>query len=216
MAEVERFLAELPRRFDDFPRSELPRDERFAAVLEAVPGLACANNLALVNAAVSCLERGESYVEVGSFRGTSLISALLGNDDADAVAIDDFSLRDGSRAQLEANLARFGLAERPEIVEGDAFALLRDGALAGRRVGVYYYDAGHSYEQQLDGLRLVEPYLAERALLLVDDSDWDRVERAIADYLAEQPRARELLRLEGKDRGQPWWWEGVTALGWNA
>lgn len=216
MADVERFLAELPRRFDDFPRSELPRDERFAAVLEAVPGLARANNLALVNAAVSCLEPGESYVEVGSFRGTSLISALLGNDDADAIAIDDFSLRDGSRAQLEANLARFGLAGRPEIVEGDAFALMRGDALAGRRIGVYYYDAGHSYEQQLDGLRLVEPYLSERALLLVDDSDWDRVAHAIADHLAEQPKARELLRIDGKDRGQPWWWEGVTVLAWNA
>lgn len=215
MADAERFLAELPRRFDEFPHSELPRDGRFAEVLEAVPGLARPNNLALLDVAVSCLEAGESYVEVGSFRGTSLIAALLGNAAADAVAIDDFSLRDGSRAQLGENLERFGLRGRPTILEGDAFDLLRSGALGGRNVGVYYYDAGHEYEQQLEGLRLVEPHLASRALLIVDDSDWEQVERAIGDYLAGQPKARELLRLDGKDRGRPWWWEGVTVLEWR-
>src|SRR2546428_891484 len=97
---------------------------------------------------------------------------------------------EGSREQLERNLQRFG--GHATILERDAFELLRNGALEGRRVGVYYYDAAHDYESQLEGLRLVEPYLADRALLIVDDSDWERVQRAIADYLAEQPRAREL------------------------
>src|SRR5919204_3883067 len=208
---VDEFLNDLPTLWDDFPRSETPRDGRFAEVLEAVPGLARANNLALLNAAVRHLEPGESYVEVGSYRGTSLISALLGND-AHAVAIDDFSLGDGSRERLDANLARFGLAGRPRILEGDAFALLHDGALAGTRVGVYYYDAAHGYEQQLDGLRLVEPYLAPHALLVVDDTDWDRVARATRDYLAAQPRARLLFSIRGKDGGMPWWWEGVQVF----
>ena len=120
---------------------------------------------------------------------------------------------EGSRERLEQNLARFG--GHAEILEGDAFELLRGGALEGRRVGVYYYDAAHDYESQLEGLRLIEPYLAERALLIVDDSDWERVDRAIADYLAEQPRARELARLGGKDRGHPEWWEGVSIIAWS-
>jgi hypothetical protein len=45
--DVERFLRDLPLLFDDFPRSERPRDPRFAEILEAVPGLAEPNNLAL-------------------------------------------------------------------------------------------------------------------------------------------------------------------------
>jgi len=43
------FLERLHAAFDDFPESELPRDVRFAEILEAVPGLARANNLALLN-----------------------------------------------------------------------------------------------------------------------------------------------------------------------
>lgn len=213
--DVGRFLDELPRSFDEFPRSELPRDPRFADVLDAVPGLAKPNNLALLNLAVSLLPAGESYVEVGTFRGTSLISALLGNDGTDAVAIDDFSFRDGSRDELEANLERFGLAGRAAVLEGDAFRLIPEGRLGDRRVGVYYYDAGHSYEQQLEGLRMVEPWLADEALLIVDDSDWEQVGRATGDYLAAQPRADLVLAIDGKDRGQPWWWEGMHLIHWT-
>jgi protein O-GlcNAc transferase len=209
-----RFAEELPGLFDDFPRSLRPRDRRFAAVLDAVPGLACENNLALLNLAAARLDTGESYVEVGSFRGTSLVAAMLGNE-GDFVAIDDFSFRDASRQQLEANLARFGLDGRPTILEGDAFELLRGDALDGRRAAVYYYDAAHTYEQQLDGLLLAEPHLAEHALLIVDDTDWDYVAAATRDYLARQPRARLLVDVGGKDEGQPWWWFGVQVVAWT-
>jgi predicted O-methyltransferase YrrM len=210
-----RFARELPALFEDFPASPEPRGRRFDDVLEAVPGLARENNLALVNLAASLVPAGESYVEIGTFRGTSLISALRGNDGLDAVAIDDFSFRDGSRDQLDANLARFGLGGRPAIVEGDFEEVLRSDALGGRRVGVYYYDAGHTYEQQLAGLRLIEPHLADEALVIVDDSDWERVERADRDYLESQPRARLLLEIPGDDKGFPHWWEGVHVIAWD-
>jgi precorrin-6B methylase 2 len=211
--DVDRFLREVPAQFDDFPRSVLPRDARYAEVLEAVPGLAQANNLALLNVAASCLDEGEAYVEVGTYHGTSLIAAMLGNVGA-FVALDNWSMGDGSREQLDVNLARFELTGA-EIIEGDAFETLRGGALEGRTIGVYYYDNGHEYEQQLDGMRLIEPYLASPALVIVDDTDWERVERAVDDYLEQQPRATEILSIDGKDRGAPQWWEGMRVLRWD-
>jgi len=211
---IEAFLAQLSEEFDDFPHSERPRDLRFAEVLEAVPGLAQPNNLALLNVAARCLDEGESYVEVGTYRGTSLIAAMIGND-GDFVALDNWSMGEGSGEQLELNLARFGLSGRPDLLEGDAFETLRSGALEGRTVGVYYYDNGHEYEQQLDGMRLIEPYLASPALVIVDDTDWERVERAVDDYLEQQPRATEILEIDGKDRGHPEWWEGMRIVRWD-
>jgi predicted O-methyltransferase YrrM len=213
--DVERFLETLPELWDDFPRSEQPRDGRFAEVLETVRGLARPNNLALLNHAVRHLGAGEAYAEAGTFHGTSLIGVMLGNEGREFVAIDDFSLGDGTREELDANLRRFGLEGVPTVLEGDVFDLLRDGALAGRRVGVWYYDAAHGYEQTLNGLRLVEPHLAPRSLLIVDDTDWDRVAAATRDYVAAQPRARVLLELPGKDRGASHWWEGVQVLAWE-
>jgi protein O-GlcNAc transferase len=212
--DVARFARELPALFEDFPASEHPRDRHLAPVLEAVPGLARENNLALLNLAVSCLDAGESYAEAGSFRGTSLIGAALGNQ-ADLVAIDDFSKADADQSELRENLARFGVLG-VTILEGDVFELLRGDSLAGKRIGVWYYDAGHAYEQQLDGLRLVEPYLADRALLIVDDSDWEQVGAATRDYLAGQPKARLLFDVPGKEKGLPWWWEGMHVIAWKA
>jgi protein O-GlcNAc transferase len=215
MPKAENLLRELNELFDDAQAADEPRDERFAKVLAAVPGLARANNLALLNAAARCVGPHEIYVEVGAFRGSSLIGAMLGNDDAEFLAIDDFSRGGSSREELEANLARFGLAERVTILEGDAFEILRSGDLADRRIGVYYYDAAHTYEEQLEGLLLAEPYLADEALLIVDDTDWDFVDAAVRDYDAQRPNVRSVLRQSGKDRGHPAWWEGVEVLEWR-
>ena len=207
--DVERFEQELPRLFERFPESPLPRDRRFEEVLEAVPGLARENNLALLNLAAGLLGPGESYVEVGSYRGTSLVAAMLGND-GEFVAIDDFSFDEATQAGLEASLERFGL-EGATILAGDAFELLEKGALEGRSVGVYYYDAAHDYESQLRGLQLVEPHLAREALLVVDDSDWDEVRHATADYLNGQAKAELIFDIAGSGG----WWEGMQVLAWR-
>jgi predicted O-methyltransferase YrrM len=210
----ERFLRELPALFEDFPRSEHPLDRRFAPAADEVENLAKENNLALLNHAASCLEGDEAYVEVGVYHGASLIAAMLGNEDRRFIGIDGFTFRDASLEKVEANLAHFGL-RRPELVVGDVFELVPGGALDGTPVGVWYYDAAHSYEAQLEGLRIAEPHLVPGALMIVDDTDWEQVDRAMDDYLIAQPRARRLLTLDGKDRGAPQWWEGMQVLVWD-
>jgi protein O-GlcNAc transferase len=212
---AERFLEELPQLFEDFPRSEHPLDRRFAPVIERVENLASENVLALLNLAASCLDPGETYVEVGVYHGASLIAVTMGNEDKDLVGVDVFEFRDASLEKVHANFAAFGL-EPPEILIGDVFELVPRGALDGRRVGVWYYDAAHDYDSQVQGLRIAEPLLAPGALVIVDDTDWERVERAMADYLATQPRAARILTLGGKDRGSPHWWEGMQVLRWGA
>jgi protein O-GlcNAc transferase len=219
--DVERFVAELPGLFEDFPRSPHPKGPRFDDVIAGVPNLAEENVLALLNLAASLLAPGESYVEVGSYYGASLIGAMRGND-GDFVAIDRFQfgplevkgveIPAASRHGLEARLREFG-AEHATILEGDAFEVIEGGALGDRRVGVYYYDGAHDYDSQMRGLRVVEPWLADEALLVVDDLDWESVGRATRDYLAAEPRAELLFDIPGGDRGHPQWWDGVAVLG---
>lgn len=220
----DRFARDLTALFEEFPRSKHPLVQRFEDIVTGIPNLAEENTLAVVNLAAGLLDPGESYVEAGTFMGASLIAAARDNEDKDLVAMDDFSfpaievrgrmLPPASRSALEANLERFGV-RNATILEGDALELLRNGALSDRRVGAYYYDASHSYEHQLEGLRLVEPSLADRAVLIVDDSDWEDVARATRDYLASQPRARLLLEIGGEAHDQPWWWDGVMILAWE-
>jgi protein O-GlcNAc transferase len=211
---AERFLRELPALFEDYPRSEHPRDRRLQPVAEEVENLARENNLALLNLAASLLGAGEAYVEVGVYHGASLIASMLGNEDRQFVGIDSFGFRDANLETVEENLDRFGLP-RPELVVGDAFELVPAGALDGIAVGVWYYDGAHDYDSQVQGLRIAEPLLVRGALLIVDDTDWQNVARAMDDYLAQQPRAERILTIDGKSRGAPQWWEGMQVLRWR-
>jgi predicted O-methyltransferase YrrM len=226
--ESSRFCRELPQLFDDFPNSDRPIGRRFDDIVTGVPALAHENNLALLNFAASLLEPGECYVEVGAYLGASLIAAARGNDEHEFVTVDRFGfgplelpewdrpyLPRSTRALLDENLARFG-AERATVIEGDAFAMVEGGALGDRRVGVYFYDADHSYEAELAGLRLIEPWLADEAVLIADNADDETVARALATYLAEQPRAQLLLDIPGKGRGRPYWWGGVQVIEWRS
>ena len=211
---ADRFLDELPALFEDFPRSEHPLDRRFKPVADGVTNLASENTLALLNLAASLLGPDEAYVEVGVYHGASLIASMLGNEDKRFVGIDTFGFRDASVERVEANLERFGLP-RPEILVGDAFELVPAGAIEERSVGVWYYDAAHDFDSQVRGLRIAEPLLVPGALVIVDDTDWSKVERAMDAYLAEQPRASRILTIDGKTRGQPQWWEGMQVLRWG-
>jgi predicted O-methyltransferase YrrM len=217
--DADRFLRELPELFDDFPGSEHPRDRRFQPVVDTVENLASENVLALLNFAASLLEPDEAYVEVGVYHGASLIASMLGNDGKRFVGIDSFGFRDASLEKVQTNLERFGVLSsdqaRPEILVGDAFELVPGGALDGTQIGLWYYDAAHDYDSQVEGLQMAEPLLAPGALMIVDDTDWEDVERAMNDYVAAQPRAERILTVEGKSRGYPQWWEGMQVLRWD-
>src|SRR4029453_2085505 len=110
--DLEAFQAALPELFDGDLRAGHPADRRFRAVLADVPGLATESKLAPLNPAPPHLEEGEASLEVGSFKGLSLIGAMLGNPGRRFYAIEnflEFNL-DGelARPELEANLARWG------------------------------------------------------------------------------------------------------------
>ena len=62
-------------------------------VQQNVQGMTTPSNMHMINLAVQCLGPNEYYLEVGTWRGKTMISALLGND-ALGLAIDNDSMND--------------------------------------------------------------------------------------------------------------------------
>jgi predicted O-methyltransferase YrrM len=210
--DLEAFQGGLAGLFGGDLRADHPVDRRFAAVLADVPGMATENKLALLNLAAAHLEPGEAYLEVGSFKGLSLIGAMLGNTGRRFYAIENFLEfnPDGrARAELEANLARWVLPDRARLLEGDCFALLRRGAALGEPVGVYFYDGAHGRLPHHLALGVAEPWLADRALVVIDDASWPIVARATDRYVAAHPGYRLLFDLAAEHEEDPRWWNGV-------
>jgi len=211
--DLEAFQAALPALFAGDLGADHPVDRRFRDVVSDVPGMATESKLALLNLAAAHLGPGEAYLEVGSFKGLSLIGAMLGNQRQRFYAIEnflEFNLDgDATRAELLDNLARWVDPRRVELLEGDCFDLLRRASPLREPVGVYFYDGAHGRLPHYLALGIAEPWLAERALVVVDDASWPIVRRATERYLAAHPGYRLLFDLPAEREEDPRWWNGV-------
>jgi hypothetical protein len=169
----------------------------------------------LLALAVSCLAEGECYLEVGTYQGKTLVSALLGNPQTQAYACDNFSeaWRDNTPATLEANLRQFRLESRVKFFNADFHAVMNERNIH-RPVGVYLYDAAHDLANQIDAIRLAEPILADPALVIVDDwrfeSDSPSYAKAGTWSAIEESRNQWKLLYELPAR-----WNGDRAMWWN-
>lgn len=204
------FLRSLPEIWDGDPQSaDHPRDRRFGTVLEQVRGMATENKLALLNAAAAQLGPGEIYLEVGTWAGCSVIGAALGNTGR-FVAVDDFSQFGGPEDECRQNVASFGL-DHVEVVNRSVWDYFAAGEVPGP-VGVYFYDGGHTYEDQYRALVEAERFLADEALVIVDDTAWAEVSSANADATRYWPQFRLVADFASPYNSEPRWWNGIEVF----
>lgn len=213
---IQGFLRDLWQEFDHNPyESRFPRARVPKHILDSVEGMATESKLRLLNLAASHLEDDEIYLEVGCYLGLSLIGAMLGNDSHRFIGIDNFSEFGGKEQLLLENIKRFASEPDFEFINGDGLALLANkGLLTDRRIGVYFYDAMHRYSDQYRALANVEHLLADRSLIIVDDTDAPRVRAANFDYLQLHPRFRLLAEFRGGEEN-PGWWNGIHLIDYD-
>lgn len=187
-----------------------------------VAGMLSIKKQQLLNLAFSMLPEGEAYLEVGTYMGKSLLSAMIGNPERPVYAVDNFSqFEENSFAVLKGNLEHYGLFHRVNFCNGDFREIFNPGILR-EPIGLYFYDGGHDFESQYLGIKLVEPFLADEALILVDD--W-RLAPDSGSYAKDgtllaagesEHRMKLLYELPARyngDRGL--WWNGVGVLSYR-
>ncbi len=217
--DISTFQQRLPALYGGDLYAEHPVDRRFRELMDDVPGMASENKLALLNLAASLLDSGETYLEVGSFKGLSIIAAMLGNPEPRFVAVESFREfgvdREETGAELLANLERWGVRDRLTVHEEDCFRLFGKPGLLEGPVGAYFYDGFHGSMAQYLAMGMVEPILADRALVIVDDASWPVVARATARFVRGHPRFRLLYDLQSERDFDPKWWCGVKVYAYD-
>jgi predicted O-methyltransferase YrrM len=172
----------------------------------------------LLDLAVSLMTDDELYLEVGSYRGRSLVGAGTGTPGRRAVAVESFAEfgvdPDESLRAVRQTLRDHGCADQVDLVVGDAFRVLGPGLAAGP-VGVYFYDGAHSRVAQHLGLAMAEPLLADRALVVVDDASWPQVASATQRYLRRHPGYQVLFEIRADEDFDPRWCNGLLVLAWQ-
>ena len=186
--------------------------------LKCVDGMNSENIRFLINEIVRKFAKNGVYLEVGTYRGSSLISAALFNPSTRCIGIDNFSQFDPENSNkkcLMNNLKKF-----PELKNIEFYGHSYEKVLKtlfdkekNLKVDVYYYDGHHSYDDQISGLRAVLPYLSEKCIIIVDDFNWDFVEKANRDFLLENSNFKSLFKMRTLKDGSPDWWNGIEIIG---
>jgi protein O-GlcNAc transferase len=193
-------------------RSTHPADRSLAHILTEIPGMATENKLRLLNCAVASLDAGEVYVEVGCYKGASLVGAAASNPQARIFACDNFSQFDGAADALRRTLDAHTAPGQVTFHDMDFRAFLAAAPWTPARIGAYFYDGGHSFADQYDGVALAIPHLADDAVVIIDDTN-KRAARSANNLVASAiPGFRLVLDLRTPRNHSPTWWNGVQVF----
>ncbi|MBS0206644.1 MAG: glycosyltransferase [Planctomycetes bacterium] len=159
-----------------------------------------------------CNLQAENYLEVGSWRGSTLVAAA--GTATRLTAIDNFSqFDDGTvEASLRANVDRFAPG-RVNVITESLFTV--DSLRLPTDVDVCFYDGDHDAEKTRQAIIRLFPCLAMESILLVDDTNFPGVVEATRSALAECGADivfQQILPANGNGDIAQWWnglWVGV-------
>lgn len=152
------------------------------------------------------------YLEIGTYHGSSSISALYKNK-VDAVFIDNWSLFNGNKGIFEEAISRYSNEEnKVEVIDNDCWKV--DVSEMNKKFNVYLYDGGHEYEDHYKAISKYYTTLGENCIVLIDDWNWEQVRRgtfdAIRDMNIKIKFKYEIFTPEPHyELGITNWWNGI-------
>ena len=162
---------------------------------------------AIINRAVAQMSVGHAYLNVGVWHGFSLLSGMAQNQNKICIGVDDFSCKDAPRNSF---LKRFERARGASHVFHEVDFREYLARQHKEPLGVYLFDGASTYEDQLAGLTLAEPYFAKGCIVLVDDTNWPQVREANLEFIKKSAfEYRMLLDVQTPRTGHPPFWNGV-------
>ncbi len=165
---------------------------------------------AIINEAVAGMSSENTFVNVGIWHGFSFLSALINNPGKICVGVDNFSEFGGPKEHF---MPRFERLKSTNHFFYDMDYLDYFAQIHKRQIGFYFYDGNHSYSNQLQGLKVAEPFFSPECLILVDDTNWDEPYRATFDFMNQSPNSyRTLLDVRTRHNCHPTFWNGVLVI----
>lgn len=166
---------------------------------------------AIINYAVSLMSIEHTYTNIGVWNGFTLMSGMICNNDKVCIGIDNFSqFGDPKGAFLTEFRSR--RSERHVFYEMDYRQYFNLGSISP--IGVYMYDGDHDYIHQRDGLLLAEPFFADGAIIIVDDTNWEGPRRAVYEFISGSRGRHYEIVFDAKTshEAHPTFWNGVMLL----
>lgn len=175
-------------------------------------------------------EETRCYVEIGVFRGLSLISVAKAAPQLACFGVDSFQPIDDEQNEdneqlVRDRIARLG-ATNAELIKADyedALTRFDNAEGAGRKIGLLFVDGPHDYRSQVVCLLFAKRLLAPDCVIVVDDSNYNHVRQANRDFLLSHPDFKLAFEAytdqhpanqssEERVDAEAGWWNGVNIL----
>ncbi len=115
-----------------------------------------------------CQNLDINYLEVGSFQGSTLCSALFNNKINKAFAFENFSEFSDQQDKiiLLSNIKKFKNETEVNLIEDDFFNYQLDNI---KNIDIYFYDGVHTINHQYWHFNKIKNSLSDVSIILVDD-----------------------------------------------
>jgi len=173
----------------------------------------------LKNLARELVNHEAAYVEIGVFRGGTLLD-LAPLSPGKFIGIDNFSLFDsrGVNESFIRQRIKNEALQNVELVSLDFEVAVHNFAtlFPHLEVGLLMVDGAHDYRSQLLALLGMARHMSAGGVIVVDDANYGHVRQAGYDFVFSNPGwevACEVLTESHPDRGsKSEWWNGVQIL----
>jgi len=161
----------------------------------------------------------EIYLEVGSYKGCSLLSSAIFNNHL-CIGIDNFS--QFNALGKNKNILKQNIDKLRDYIRGDVIVYDRDfrfffeyelkKKIGNYRIKIYFYDGAHDFESQLDGLEMILPFLSYKCIIFVDDVNLKSVRLANKEFLDRYTDFKQVLCIRTPGNCDPKWWNGWAVI----
>ena len=132
-----------------------------------------------------CNLPNKTYLEVGTYKGSSFISSLYDNN-VHGLCIDHWG-QFGGKDDFVANINKFitHLPPKLNIIDKDCWTVTKDDI--PNKIDIFMYDGVHTYEDQKRAITYFKQFLSEYCIIIVDDwkCDWVKVRDGTLDGLRD-------------------------------
>ncbi len=197
----------------EFPNTIFPEEDDVMKtklnLLRNVPKFSTLAIAGIINKAVQLMPEDQVYLNIGCLFGYSLYAGMLSNSNKICIGVDDFSdSSGGSRAfhSLWNLMKRFN--QKSKFYEMDYKNYLNN--IHKEQIGVYYYDAIHTFADQYRALDVAEKFFAPGCVVLIDDINCIDPKNATDQFLKERGNLYETLFIANTaGNGHITWWNGL-------
>lgn len=181
-----------------FERAERLESKIPAEYIAKLTGLSSPKVWHLLN---NLCSEADSYLEIGTYMGSSLMAALYDNGHVSAVAVDNFCMKPHTRGHFFRNVQDLKF----KFIEQDAFTI-NPGKIGP--FDLYFYDGEHSYDSQYKAIKHFLPAMDSEFTYICDDWNNSPVREgtfaAIKDCNLQIVEFHERKHSTMKDKAEYW------------